>query len=198
MSPRVKICGLTSPGDAAAAVSAGADLVGFVFVRGTRRALDPAAAGWVRGVAGAERVGVFRGTPLAEILRVRQLLALDWVQLHGDEPDEWLDELGPRVIRRVPVAGADSWTRVARLAVRCLPLLDPGAGDGVAPDWMALGEPPAGLAFGVAGGLTPATVADVVRFLAPALVDVASGVESAPGRKDPGLMRVFVAAAKGR
>ncbi len=196
MSPRVKICALTTATDAAAAVAAGADLVGFVFVPGTRRALDPEASGWVREVTGAERVGVFRGASLGDILRVRGQLALDWVQLHGDEPDEWLDELGPRVIRRVQVAGAHSWVRVADLAGRCLPLLDPGAGGGVAPDWAALGEPPAGVEFGVAGGLTPATVAEVVRRLAPALVDVASGVEAAPGRKDPRLMQAFVAAAK--
>ncbi len=196
MSPRVKICGLTGPDDAAAAVAAGADLVGFIFVPGTRRALDPDAAGWVGDVMGAERVGVFRGSSLAEILRVRERLALDWVQLHGDEPDDWLAELGPRVIRRVATAGGPVWPRVAALAACCLPLLDPGAGDGVAPEWAALGEPPADLAFGVAGGLTPASVGDVVRLLCPALVDVASGVEAAPGRKDPELMRAFVAAAR--
>ena len=198
MTVLVKICGLTRPEDAEAAIAAGADLVGFIFVPGTPRALDPARAGWIRDLAGAERVGVFRGAVIAEIEGVRDLLGLDRIQLHGDEPDAWLDRLGPRTLRRVPVSaeGVD-WARVATLARVCLPLVDPGAGSGVAGEWNTWGAPPAGVGFGVAGGLTPATVGPVIRRLRPALVDVASGVEASPGVKDPVRMSAFVAAARG-
>jgi len=83
----IKICGMTRPEDAEAAVGAGADLVGFIFVQGTLRALDEARSGWVREVEGAEKVGVFLDSPLEKVMRVRDALGLDWIQLHGDEPD---------------------------------------------------------------------------------------------------------------
>jgi phosphoribosylanthranilate isomerase len=192
----IKICGLTRRGDAEDALGAGADLLGFVFVPGTRRAVTPAEVGWVRKLAGAATVGVFRDAPLDTVLGVRDALHLDWVQLHGDEPDGWLDLLGSRVIRRVSVTDRVDWARVAWLGRRCLPLLDPGAGDGVAPPWQLLGAAPAGVRFGVAGGLDPSTVGEVVRLLRPALVDVASGVEAAPGVKDAARVAAFIAAAR--
>jgi phosphoribosylanthranilate isomerase len=188
----IKICGITSPGDAEAAVAAGADLLGFVFRPGTPRALDPAQARWVRDVCGAEKVGVFLDAPLLEVARVREQLGLEWVQLHGEEPDTYLEALGHRVIRRVGVGGGVDWDRARHLARVCLPLFDPGAGDGVAWAWDALAEAPEGLAFGLAGGLTPENVADAVRVSRPLLVDVSSGVEAAPGIKDHDKVRRFI------
>ena len=188
----IKICGITRSEDAKAAVGAGADFVGFVFRRGTPRALDPAAAAWIREVSGAEKVGVFLDSPLDEVARVRDLLDLDWVQLHGDEPDVFLEVLGENVIRRVKVGTEIDWDRVARLSERCLPLFDPGAGDGASWAWEALTERPAGIRFGLAGGLTPGNVADAVRTVRPHLVDVSSGVESEPGIKDHAMIRDFV------
>jgi len=192
----IKICGITSPEDADAAVAAGADLLGFVFRSGTPRALDPANSGWIRGVRGVERVGVFLDSPLDEVMRIRDLLALDWVQLHGDEPDTYLEALGERVIRRVPVGSEIDWDRVAHLADRCLPLFDPGAGDGVAWAWEALEASPTGIRFGLAGGLTPDNIADAVRTARPYLVDVSSGVEAAPAIKDHAKINDFIAAAR--
>jgi phosphoribosylanthranilate isomerase len=128
-------------------------------------------------------------------VRIRDLLALDWVQLHGDEPDSYLEALGDRVIRRVPVGSKIDWNRVTDLAGRCLPLFDPGAGDGVAWTWDVLGESPPGIHFGLAGGLTPENVAGAVRTVQPYLVDVSSGVEAAPGIKDHSKIRDFIAAA---
>jgi phosphoribosylanthranilate isomerase len=193
----IKICGITNPVDAEAAVAAGADLVGFVFRSGTPRALDPDMSGWIRGVEGAERVGVFLDSPLEEVQQVSDLLGLDWVQLHGDEPDSFLAVLGDRVIRRVPVASGFDWDRVTWLAERCLPLFDPGAGDGIAWAWDVLTKGPAGVRFGLAGGLTPGNVADAVRTARPYLVDVSSGVEAAPGIKDHEKIRRFISAARG-
>jgi phosphoribosylanthranilate isomerase len=194
---KIKICGITNPGDADAAVAAGVDLLGFVFRTGTPRALDPVASGWIRDVTGVEKVGVFLDAPLDEVVRVRDLLFLDWVQLHGAEPDTYLEALGDRVIRRVPVGSEIDWDRVAGLAERCLPLFDPGAGDGVVWAWEVLGESPPGTRFGLAGGLTPENVADAVRTVRPHLVDVSSGVEAAPGLKDHTKIRDFIAAARG-
>ena len=198
---QVKICGITRPEDAEAAIAAGADLLGFVLVSGTPRAVDPERAGWIRDGArgrGVGTVGVFRDQPLDLVLELRRRLGLDRVQLHGAEPDAWMDALGDGVLRRVPVAdGRVDWRRVEMLAQRCLPLVDPGAGDGVAAAWDALGRPRVGTRFGVAGGLTAETVAEVVRRLRPALVDVSSGVEASPGVKDHERVAAFVAAARG-
>lgn len=190
----VKICGLTRPEDAAVAVDAGAHLLGFVFVPGTPRALDPDEVAWVRDLPVAT-VGVFRDVELHRVETIRDRLALDWVQLHGDEPDDWLGRLGGRVIRRVQVSDPFDWGRVEELSDRCLPLVDPGAGDGVACDWRALGDRPPGVRFGLAGGLTPATVATAIAQAGPDLVDVSSGVEVSPGVKDPDAVRRFIATA---
>ncbi len=192
----VKICGLTRPGDAEAAIEAGADLLGFVFVPGTPRFVDPSTAVWIRDLQGAETVGVFRDQDYTGIIAVRDLLGLDRVQLHGDEPDDWLDSLGPETLRRVRPDAVDPWRRSAMLAGRCLPLLDPGAGDGLAFDWHSLAPRPVGLWVGIAGGLTPETVADAVLAVRPALVDVSSGVERAPGVKHHARIGSFVAAAR--
>lgn len=192
----VKICGLTRPEDAAAAVEAGADLLGFVFVPETPRALKLAEAMWIRKVDGAAKVGVFQDQPLGFIEGARDLLRLEWVQLHGNEPDEVLERLGRKVLRRVRVGDAIDWERVSALAEKCLPLLDPGAGDGRTFNLDLLEDRPAGLRFGVAGGLTPANVGEVVRRFQPALVDVSSGVERAPGLKDPRLVKAFIDAVR--
>jgi phosphoribosylanthranilate isomerase len=193
---KIKICGITRPEDAEAAIDAGADFLGFVFRKGTPRVLEPADSGWIRNVNGVEKVGVFLDAPLDEVVRVRDLLALDWVQLHGEEPDAYLDVLGDRVIRRVPVATAIDWKRVTWLSERCLPLFDPGAGDGITWAWEVLGERPPGIRFGLAGGLSPDNVADAVRAVQPYLVDVSSGVEAAHGIKDHTRVRDFIAAAQ--
>ncbi len=192
----VKICGITRPEDAEAALAAGADLVGFIFVPGTPRALDAGRISWIRDLAGVETVGVFRDAPLAEILTVRESLRLARIQLHGSEPDTFIDHLGDRTLRRVRPTSPMNWLRVTELGRRCLPLLDPGAGDGEAWAWQELSERPPGITFGLAGGLDPDTVAEAVRRVRPALVDVSSGVETAAGVKDHAKIRAFITAAR--
>ncbi len=196
-APLVKICGLTCRADAEAAVAAGADLVGFVFVPTTPRAVTVEMVGWVRSLRGVETVGVFRDGELEEILEVRRALGLDWVQLHGAEPDGLLEHLGRNVLRCVPATDGIDWERVLGLGDRCLPLLDSGAGGGVPFDWRILAGRPEQARFGLAGGLTPENVATAVLAARPVLVDVSSGVETAPGRKDGKRMAAFVAAARG-
>ena len=192
----VKICGITRPEDAEAAVAVGADLLGFVFRQGTPRALIPENSGWIRKIAGVEKVGVFLDAPLDEVQRVRDLLNLDWVQPHGDEPDSFLEALGKNVIRRVKVDTSVDWERVAWLCERCLPLFDPGAGDGKTWPWEVLIERPEGLRFGLAGGLDPENVGNAVRAVRPYLVDVSSGVEASPAIKDHSKIRAFLEAAR--
>lgn len=192
----VKVCGLTRREDAAAAISAGADLVGFVLVPATPRAVDPGGLSWVRELRGAATVGVFRDAPVEWVVEVREALRFDWVQLHGGEPDRILERLGDRVLRRVSVAGGVDWRRVGWLAERCLPLVDPGAGDGVTCDWSSLATRPRPLRFGLAGGLSPGNVGEAIRLVKPALVDVSTGVESAPGIKDAARIEAFVANAR--
>ena len=192
----IKICGIGRLEDAEAAVDAGADLVGFVFVPGTPRALDPRKASWIRALEGVEKVGVFRDAPLEEILAVQKAVGLDRTQLHGAEPDAFLDHLGELTLRRLRPTKPMNWSRVAELSLRCLPLLDPGAGDGEAWAWEALAERPPGITFGLAGGLNADSVGEAVRLLRPALVVVSSGVEAAPGVKDLAKIRDFIAAAR--
>jgi len=192
----VKICGLTRPGDAEAAIEVGADLLGFVFAPRTPRFVDPSRAIWIRDLVGVQKVGVFRDQELDSIIAIRDLLGLDRVQLHGEEPESWLDALGPDTLRRVQPRGADPWQRAAMLSGRCLPLFDPGAGDGEPFDWTTLRQRPTGLWVGIAGGLNPENVTGAVHTVRPALVDVSSGVESAPGIKDPNLVGAFIAAAR--
>jgi phosphoribosylanthranilate isomerase len=192
----VKICGLTRREDAEVANAAGADLLGFIFVPGSKRALDPTRSGWIKELTGAATVGVFLDAPLDLVRTVRTRLDLDWVQLHGSEPDSYLEALGSQVVRRVPVAGGVDWQRVVWLGERCLPLVDPGAGDGITCDWRSFSGRPSGVRFGLAGGLCPANLAEAISATRPRLVDVSSGVEQAPGIKDPELVRAFIAKAR--
>jgi phosphoribosylanthranilate isomerase len=195
---RVKICGLRRRSDVEAAVRAGADLVGFVFVPETPRAVDPDEVKWVRTITEAETVGVFRDAPLPFVIDTVHRLRLDRVQLHGREPDEWFAVLDAPVIRRVPVpeSGVER-ARVERLLeLGVMPLIDPGGGDGVPCDWHEIGRRLQGLEFALAGGLNPHNVAVAIAAAKTGMVDVSSGVERRPGVKDHDLMRRFLEEAR--
>jgi phosphoribosylanthranilate isomerase len=222
----VKICGVTTPEDARLVAAAGADAIGFNFVAGSPRRLDLQAARTVVATvpAGVLRVGVFAGMSADEIRRVVELAGLDAVQLHGhlvgNGPAVDLPELcallaGLPVIRAVRL-GADGLAEARRwiAAARghgtgpALALVDavatPGTaagavgGTGAVVDWQAcVAAGPLDLPVALAGGLTAENVAAAIRATGVVAVDVASGVESAPGRKDPEKVRAFVAAARG-
>lgn len=193
----MKICGLARPRDMEAAVRAGADYLGLVFAQGSpRRVTVEQVAPWLGEARGdAEVVGVFRDQPVEEVLATAEALDLDLLQLHGRESGPGWHGLPLRLIEaRVATPGGLPPVRFAGHA--WAQLLDGGAGDGRAFDW--------GLAVDVvrrervflAGGLHPGNVADAVREVDPFAVDVSSGVESAPGHKDPELVARFVAAAR--
>jgi phosphoribosylanthranilate isomerase len=206
----IKFCGLTRAADAEYAASLGAAYVGVIFAESPRR-VDPAAATAVlAGVRGrASTVGVFGPATVETIATVAAEVGLDVVQLHGDP--------SPGVVERVrPTFGGAVWAAV-RLANGALPhsaaellavadavVLDakvPGqiGGTGQSFDWDAiapmLDRRRARARLVLAGGLSPENVADAVRIIAPDVVDVSSGVESAPGIKDHARMRAFRDAA---
>ena len=223
----VKICGLTTPGDAALAAAAGADAVGLNFVAGSPRVLGVAQAEAVAAAVppGVLKVGVFAGATAVEIRRIAEAVGLDAVQLHGhldgagpgvDPPTLCAELAGLTVIRAVrldsssdPLAAARAWLAAAAALGHppAMVIVDapvtrgtaPGhlGGTGATADWAALaGARPLGPPMALAGGLTPDNVAAAIRASMAAAVDTASGVESAPGRKDPEKLRAFVAAAR--
>lgn len=195
---RVKICGITNVEDALAAVEAGADAIGLVFAESPRQVAIEDAHEIIRALPPfVSVVGVYVNAPL-ELVASRLLsLRLDALQLHGDEPPDYCEKLPGKLIKRFNIremrtesALRDGFSRYRVSAY----LLDPGAGSGETFDWEAAVGLPGPLI--VSGGLTPANVGSAVRLAWPFAVDVASGVELEPGKKDVGKMREFVAAVR--
>jgi len=199
---RVKICGITSVQDAAAAVDAGADALGFVFVPGTPRVISPEVAEQI--AAGlppfVTTVGVFVDQPLEEILSVIIRCRLQAVQLHGNEPETFSRRIPVKVIKAIRVRDAADLRGIGTYPAHAF-LLDafvegqPG-GTGTTISWdlarQAIGRVPVILS----GGLRPENVAQAVRAVRPYAVDVSSGVETSPGRKDHRKVREFIAAVR--
>ena len=204
MAVCVKICGVRTAADARAAAEAGADMIGVNFHPPSKRfATDEQAHAVVAATPpGVELVGVFVDRTAADIRQTLAATGIGTVQLHGEEPDELLAELAPlRVIRAVgwsDLAGlqrrVDAWVASEHPPIAVL-VDSRGGGTGRSWDWPAVAGWRYPLPLLVAGGLTPGNVADAIRVLQPYGVDVAGGVESAPGVKDAGRMRTFVQAA---
>lgn len=201
MKVRIKICGITHADDAAAAVDAGADLIGLNFVAGSPRCLDLAAAEAIaEAVAGrAERVAVFRDPTPEDLNRVLRRIEFERVQFHGSETEEDVEEVDLPVIKAL--RGAD--LEAAQTYPGTVLLLDnpsAGGGQGAAWNW-AEAAPLIERGFDVilAGGLTPENVGDALAALGDLLpwgVDVATGVEGPGLRKDPEKMAAFVEAVR--
>ncbi|MGE5126179.1 MAG: phosphoribosylanthranilate isomerase [Betaproteobacteria bacterium] len=204
----VKICGITSTEDARVAVEAGADALGFVFFPMSPRKVAPErAAAITRELPPfVLRVGVFVNAPREEMARVADAVGLDLLQLHGEEPPEALAGLPRRAIKAVRVDRGFRSEEAIRFAGHAAGLLVdtrlPGetqmpGGTGVSFDWRLVKGLAEQVPFLVlAGGLGPANVAEAVRAVRPHAVDVSSGVETLPGRKDAAKIRAFVAAAR--
>lgn len=202
MSVRVKICGVTRVEDVAAAVEAGADMVGLNFYPKSRRYVSTEAARpLARAVpAGVWRVGVFVNADRDEIEHVREALDLTAVQLHGDEPPELLAGWPCPVIRAHRVVDPSDVDQALAGPQPDYILCEGKAGGGYGGagetfDWTWARPLPSDRLF-VAGGLEPGNVADAVRTLRPFAVDVASGVESTAGIKDSTKMRELIQNAK--
>jgi len=209
---RVKICGITHLEDALAAEEAGADFLGFVFHPPSPRYVSPERAGEIiaalrRSEGGASRdrpirtVGVFVDEELDRVWEALRTCNLDYAQLHGEEPPEYVAALGKRAIKALRVrstADVES-LRDYEAAAYLLDAYHPTMPGGTGKTWnweLAMGARQYGRII-LAGGLTPGNVAEAVRRVRPYGVDVSSGVESAPGRKDIAKVQRFLAAAKG-
>lgn len=193
MTVWVKICGITSQGDAAAAVDAGADAIGFIFVPASKRHIAPAAAAAIKVPAGVMKVGVFVDMPVYEIRRIRDLVGLSLVQLHGRETPVMAAGLGNaiKVFRRgLPLA------RVAAFPDVIAMFDGPEGGSGQKADWTVARQCARLRQVILAGGLTPENVGGAIRAVRPWGVDVSSGVEASPGVKDHAKVKAFVAAAR--
>jgi phosphoribosylanthranilate isomerase len=204
MSVRVKICGITRVEDALGAAAAGADALGFNLWPGSRRHLPVQA---VRAIVArlppfVTPVGLFVDQPPDEVARLAAAAGVAAIQLHGDEPPEQCRGHALPVLKAFRVAGPADLLPIARYLEAGISavLLDGSAegfgGTGQRFDWALAGQVPGGRPLVLAGGLTPANVAEAVRAVRPWAVDVASGVESSPGVKDADKVARFVRAAK--
>jgi phosphoribosylanthranilate isomerase len=172
---RIKICGITRQEDAELAIELGADYLGFIFVKESPRAVERPPS-----THGVLRVGVFRGASRDEILRTVEMAKLDLVQIHGEAMDA-----GVPVIHAFKIDDAlpDTGTHADYV------LFDTGGGTGRTFDWSLLERYPRTKPFFLAGGITPDNVADAIAATHPYAIDVASGVERAPGIKDHDKLR---------
>lgn len=224
---RIKICGLTNLDDALAAAEAGADLLGFIFYAKSPRAVDARTVAQIirelkhssqpRLTPHASRstphvslrtVGVFVNSSLEQVMRTLDECGLDLAQLHGEETPELLAALPGRAFKalrpRDVAEAADQAARFAHLGPAGGPDLLVDAyhptlrgGAGQTGDWQLAADLAGQHRLLLAGGLTPDNVAQAIAQVRPWGVDVASGVEAAPGRKDHARLRAFVASVKG-
>jgi phosphoribosylanthranilate isomerase len=203
----IKFCGTTSLGDAAASLEAGADALGFIFAPSKRRITPAKAKEIIRELPDAvERLGVFVDESADRIRAIVEEAGLTGVQLHGNESPDFVAGLSDagmklRTIKTVVMEG-DFHLELEKFVMANSPpdaiLLDSGAGSGEIFDWRGVRPFLTGteMRFIVAGGLTPENVGGALRMFRPWGVDVVSGVESQPGRKDPEKLKAFVAAVR--
>jgi phosphoribosylanthranilate isomerase len=206
----VKICGITRVDDARAAAAAGADAIGLNFYAGSKRYVDERAAAEIVAQLppGVLKVGVFVNAQAADVCRIFDKLQLGLIQLHGDEPPEYLADLGGRPVMRALRMGKEGWEPILGYLDRCRELGCPPrmvlidafqsgqyGGTGQTADWSMLApwrSHLGDLPLVLAGGLTPENVAQAIDAVKPSGVDTASGVEQAPGIKDSSRIAAFV------
>ena len=195
----VKICGITNEEDALLAVALGADAVGFVFAPSPRQVSAQRVGDIVRRLPPEIlTVGVFRDEHPHRVVEIVHTAGLKAAQLHGHESAEDVEEVSKhvRTVIKAVTAGTVDAARANSFGTSVVLLDAPAPGSGKVFDWQLAGEIPGGLNVILAGGLTPENVAAGIAAVEPWGVDVSSGVESEPGRKDPVLMRRFIEAAR--
>lgn len=198
---KVKICGITNVRDAAAAVEAGADALGFVFYKGSPRYVTPEKASEIIRTLPpfVTTVGVFVDEGAEEIRNISAEICIDVIQMHGNEPPEACKF--NRVIKAIRVKDLNDLAPLKKYSVSAFVLdtysPEEYGGTGVIFNWdIALEAKKFGRVI-LAGGLTPLNVEKAVKWVRPYAVDVSSGVEAAKGRKDPDKLRLFISKAKG-
>ncbi len=195
---KIKICGITNLRDALLAAELGADALGFIFASSSPRRVNPQVAKEIIAQLPSfvSAVGVFVNQAEEHIRQMRHFCALDVVQLHGDESPDFCRNLGGRVIKAIRVKDAASLSRMKDYTVSAF-LLDtyqagkPG-GTGKTFDWqLAFAARQYGRII-LSGGLNPENIREAVKQVQPYAVDAASGVEAAPGQKDPRSLQEFI------
>jgi len=204
-TPRIKICGITTPEDALACASLGADAIGLVFYPKSPRFVNTAAAADICSVLRPEiaRVGVFVDAPFADIMERVRACGLTAVQLHGTESPEQVEQVaraGVKAIKALYInkpPGLDiaHLYPAAAFLVECAGGTLPG-GNALCWDWSAARPFADDHPTILAGGLSPENVAQAIAAATPDAVDISSGVEAAPGRKDFRKIKRFVHAVR--
>jgi len=199
--PFLKICGMTRVGDALHAVREGATAIGFVFWKGSPRYIEPERAGEIAAAlpATVTTVGVFVNEPVAAIRETARVAGLRMVQLHGEETPAYMEQIDQPVMRAVTldtmVETTKTWPADTTLLLDSTDLSRRGAGR-AAVDWPRAAVITRGRRVVLAGGLTPDNIEEAIVTVRPIGVDVASGVESAPGVKDLDKVARFLANAQ--
>lgn len=205
---KIKICGITNAADAFAAIESGADILGFNFYRRSSRYIDMSEASqWLKQLPGeVVKIAVLVGPTVAEAVEVAELPFIDALQLHGDESPDFCRMLSERSYKFIKAIGVRDETSLRDLPfyfTRTI-LLDSRSstfgGSGQMFPWESgaefIGDHP-DLQVVIAGGLTPGNVTAAIQKVRPFAVDVTTGVESSPGRKDIALLKRFVGAVRG-
>ena len=198
---RVKICGITSAADAQAAIEAGANLLGFNFYPKSPRHISEDRAAEIRSKLPkkVQAVGIFVNRLPADVITLRSSLALDAVQLHGDESPETVAQIALvvpvikafRVEPEFPITTLDEYSKAFAFLFDAAHT-DQYGGTGRTTDWDVARRASQKHRIILAGGLKVENVAAAVRIVRPYGIDVASGVESSPGKKDHELLREFI------
>lgn len=198
MGAKVKVCGITRRDDALLAADLGASAVGFVFWPRSPRYIDPEQATAIARDLPPDvaPVGVFVDPTVTDVQQIAAQVGLAAVQLHGDEPATLCDHLPYRVLKAVAVAGDGTREAAARVPSRITVLLDARdpvrrGGTGRTVDWGVAADVAARRRIFLAGGLCPENVGEALRTVRPYGIDVSSGIETLPGRKDAGRLRDF-------
>lgn len=199
---KIKICGITSLEDALVAIDAGADALGFVFFSQSPRHIFPEqAAAIIRHLPPlVQTIGLFVDESLETVNATADQCGLDLIQLHGNESPGYCDNVRRRVIKAFRVKNITSLEPIRdyRVSACLLDTWTPAAhgGTGRAFNWeFAACAAQTGRII-LAGGLNPDNIAEAIRQVRPYGVDVSSGVESSPGKKDVSLIQAFISAAK--
>ncbi len=203
MLTQVKVCGICRAEDAQLAVELGASAIGFVFWRSSPRYVAPEQARAITAGLpdGVLAVGVFVDQPAEEVIEIARTVRLDAIQLHGSERVEDFGGLRQRVIKAVGVGGAFDASVVDALPETVTVLLDAHdpvrrGGTGRTIDWTIAAAIADRRDTILSGGLNASNVAEAVSRVRPHMIDVSSGVEAAPGRKDPAKLREFFSAIR--
>jgi phosphoribosylanthranilate isomerase len=194
---KIKICGLTREEDAAYAADCGADFLGMIFVAASPRCIDIERATSIARAADsrAKLVGVFRDQSPSEVRDIASRVGLDFVQLHGGESDADIIEIGVPTFKTISV-GETLPDTTAHPHAGWMLFDSPGGGTGRSFDWSLLALYERKKPFLLAGGITADNVAAAISLVRPDAIDVASGVESAPGIKDHEKIRQLIERVK--